>query len=589
MAVYPTLIVHNAKIHTGVAQRPEVQALAVNGRRIVAVGTNGQIRSLAGPATVVIDAGKRRVIPGLIDANQHLIATGLDYNQQLRWDSVPTLSEALRMLAEQVTRTPSPQWVRVVGGFCEHQFAERRLPTLEELNRIAPSTPVYVQHLQDRALLNAAAIAACGYDGQTPDPPGGHIEWDDQGVPTGLLIATPTPEVFRQTLAHAPMLPHEYQVNSLRQTMRELNRLGITGVIDAGAAHLHYPDDYKAMEELAQHHLLTVRVAYHLAAQTPGGETGDYLHWSTINHYGDGDELFRFNGAGEVLAHAAMDYDNFRQPPPELTAQTAAELEDIVSRLVARRWPWRMHAVYDDTIGMALDVFERVDAAMTLRALPWFFDGAETISERNIERVARLGGGINLQPRMAYQGEYFLERHGAEVASHTPPIRRMLDAGLHVGVGSGGTTAASMDPWTTLYWLTTGRTLGGNTLYPPEQRLDRTTALTLHTRDNTWFSGEEGSKGQLDIGEYADFAILSQDYFSVPDEEIRQIVAELTVMDGRVVYAEGDFRAYDLAPPMPLPEWSPVSHGSGCWRKRRCEEATDTMASSSRDGGRAQR
>lgn len=421
MAMYPTLIVHNAKIHTGVAQRPEVQALAVNGRRIAAVGTNGQIRSLAGPATMVIDAGRRRIIPGLIDANQHLIATGLDYNQELRWDSVPSLNEALRLLADQVQRTPSPQWIRVVGGFCEHQFAEQRLPTVEELNRVAPSTPVYLQHLQDRALLNAAAMAACGYDGQTPDPPGGHIEWDDQGVPMGSLIATPTPELFHQTLAHAPVLPHEYQVNSLRQAMRELNRLGITSVIDAGAAHLRYPDDYKAVEELAHHHLLTVRMAYHLAAQTPGGETGDFLHWSTINHYGDGDELFRFNGAGEVLVHAAMDYDNFRQPPPAFTAQTAVELEDIVSRLVARGWPWRMHAVYDDTIDMALDAFEHVDAAMGLRALPWFFDGAETISARNIERVARLGGGVNVQPRMAYQGEYFLERHGADVAAHTPP------------------------------------------------------------------------------------------------------------------------------------------------------------------------
>jgi len=587
--MYPTLIVHNAKIHTGVAQRPEVQALAVNGRRIAAVGSNGQIRSLAGPATQVINAGGRRIIPGLIDASQQLIATGLDYNQQLRWDGVPSLHEALQRLAEQVARTPAPQWVRVVGGFCEQQFAERRLPTLEELNRLAPSTPVYVQHLQDRALLNAAALAACGYDGQTPDPPGGHIEWDEHGQPTGLLLATPAPQIFHQALAHAPVLPHEYQINSLRQSMRELNRLGITSVIDAGATHLHYPDGYKAVEELAQHHLLTVRVAYHLSAQTPGGETGDFLHWSTINRYGDGDALFRFNGAGAVLLHAAMDHDNFRQPPPTFVAQTATELRDIVGRLVARGWPWRMHAVYDETIEMALEAIEQVDAEMGLRALPWFFDGAETISTRNIERIARLGGGITLQPRMAYQGEYFLERHGADIAAQTPPIRRMLEAGLHIGLGSGGNTAASMDPWSTLYWLSSGRTLGGSVLYPPEHRLDRAQALALHTRGNSWFSGEQDSKGQLDIGKFADFAVLSQDYFSVADDELRQIESELTVMDGRVVYAQGDFRAFDLAQPMPLPEWSPVNHGSGCWRQRGRVEAGDAIASGSRDGGRALR
>nr|WP_199039413.1 amidohydrolase [Dyella sp. ASV24] len=566
MAVYPTLIVHNAKIHTGVAHRPEVQALAVNGRRIAAVGTNGQIRALAGPATIVIDAGKRRVIPGLIDACLPLIATGLGYNQQLRWDGIPTLDEALRVLAEQVRRTPAPQWVSVIGGFCEHQFAERRLPTLEELDRIAPSTPVYIQHLQDRALLNAAAIAACGYDASTPDPLGGHIEWDAAGAPTGLLIAAPSTEVFQQALAHAPELPHEYQINSTRQFMRELNRLGITSVIDPGAPQLRYPGDYGTVEELAQHHLLSVRVAYHLAAQTPGAEIADYLHWSTIHRPRDGDDAFRFNGAGSVLVHAAEDYAHFRQPPPSIPAQAAADLEDVISRLVARNWPWRMHASYGETISMALDVFERIHAKLPLQSVPWFIDGAETIDDHQIERIARLGGGICLQPNMAYQGEYFIERHGEHAAARAPPLRHLLEAGLHVGIGSGGTERASMDPWVTLSWLVTGGTLGDVAPYSREQRLDRATALALHTRANTWFSAEEGSKGQIDIGQLADFAVLTQDYFDIADEDIRYTKATLTVMDGHVVFADGDFHALDLPPPTPLPAWSPLHHGHGVWR-----------------------
>jgi predicted amidohydrolase YtcJ len=589
MAVYPTLVVHNAKVHTGVAHRPEAQALAVLGRRIVAVGSNGQIRSLAGPATIVIDAGKRRVIPGLIDASQHLVTAGLRYNELLRWDGIPTLAEAMERLAEQVRRTPSPHWVCVIGGFCEHQFAERRLPTPEELNRMAPNTPVYIQHLQDRALLNAAALAACGYDAQTPDPPGGHIERDGAGVPSGVFIATPSTDAFRESLTHMPALPLEYQINSTRQTTRELNRLGITSVIDAGAPYLCHPDDYRAIEELAQHHLLTVRLAYHLAAQTPGEEIADYLHWSTINRYRDGDELFRFNGAGDVLVHAAQDYANFRQPPPEITADAASKLEDVISRLVARHWPWRLHVSYDETIGMALDAFERVHAQMPLQALPWFLDGAETISERNMARLASLGGGICVQPNMAYQGEYFIERYGNEAARHTPPLRRMLAAGLRVGLGSGGTERTSMDPWTTLYWLTTGRTLGGTTLYPPEQRLDRATAFALHTQANTWFSGDEGSKGQLDVGQLADFALLTHDYFDVADEEIRQIAATLTVMDGRVVYADGDFSAFDFALPTPMPEWSAAHHGDGVWRPPVTQGTTDLRNAATRDGNRAAR
>lgn len=589
MTAYPTLIVHNAKIYTGVAHRPQVQALAVNGRRIVAVGSNGQIRSLAGPATVVIDAGRRRVIPGLIDAGLHLIASGLDDNQRLHWDGLPSLEDALRRLAEQVQRTPTPQWVRVVGGFCEHQFAERRLPTLDELNRIAPSTPVYIQHLQDRALLNTAALAACGYDAQTADPPGGHVEWDDTGRPSGLLTATPATTIFRQALSHAPRLPDEYQINGTRRCMRELNRLGITSVIDAGAPHLRYPDDYRAVEELARHHLLTVRIAYHLAAQTPGGEIADYLHWSTINRYGDGDELFRFNGAGDVLVHAARDYANFRQASPEIPAQAAADLEDVIGRLATRHWPWRLQASHDEVISMALDAFERAHTEAPLRPLPWFFDGAETISPGNIERIARLGGGICLQPNMAWQGEYVVARYGEEAASHTPPWRRMLDAGLHIGIGSGGTQQAGMDPWVTLYWLSTGRTLGGLELMAPDSRLDRAAALALHTQGNTWFSGEEGSKGQLDIGQFADFAVLTADYFEVPDEEIRHIAATLTVMDGRVVYADGDFAEFDLTAPDALPEWSPARHHAAVWRPPRHDGIDEHPASHQRNDHRASR
>ncbi|AHX13111.1 amidohydrolase [Dyella jiangningensis] len=566
MTTHPTLIVHNAKIHTGVARRPEVQAIAVTGNRIAAVGTNGQIRSLAGPATLIIDAGRRRIIPGLIDSHIHMIRGGLTYNLELRWDGVPSLADAMRMLAEQVAHTPPPQWVRVVGGFTEYQFAEKRLPTLDELNTVAPDTPVFVLHLYDRALLNAAALRACGYTRDAPDPPGGRIERNGSGEPTGLLLATPSALLLYSALAKGPSLPYEYQINSTRHFMRELNRLGITSVIDAGGGLQHYPDDYRAIEELQLHRLLTVRVAYNLFTQRPGEELDDFRHWSSILRPGDGDEFYRLNGAGEMLVFSAADFENFRRPRPELSKAMEDDLEQVARLLATRRWPWRMHATYDETIGRALDVFERIDRDIPLQGLRWFFDHAETVSDRNLERIARLGGGIAIQHRMAYQGEYFVERYGAAAAERTPPVRRMLEMGLRVGTGSDATRVASYDPWTTLHWLTTGRTVGGLELYPQGNRLDRAMALSLCTRHNTWFSGEDELKGQLDVGLLADFAVLSQDYFQVPDEEIRQIVSELTVVDGRIVYASGDFRGHDLTPPPAMPDWSPVLSGSGCWK-----------------------
>ena len=302
------LIVCNARVATVDPGRPEAQAFAVAGNRFVAVGDDAEVLRRRGGATRVIDVRGRRVIPGLIDSHIHVIRGGLNYNLELRWDGVPSLADAMRMLAAQVARTPAPQWVRVVGGFTEHQFAERRLPTLDELNAVAPDTPVFILHLYDRALLNAAALRAVGYTRDTPDPPGGEIHRGARGEPTGLLLARPNATLLYSALARGPKLPYEYQLNSTRQFMRELNRLGVTSVIDAGGGFQNYPDDYQVIAELHRSHQLTVRIAYNLFTQKPKDELADFTRWTTANRYLDGDELYRLNGAGEMLVFSAADF-----------------------------------------------------------------------------------------------------------------------------------------------------------------------------------------------------------------------------------------------------------------------------------------
>ena len=219
------------------------------------------MRAAAAPDTAVIDLGGRRAIPGLIDSHMHIIRGGLNYNMELRWDGVRSLADAMRMLKAQVERTPAPQWVRVVGGFTDAQFAEKRLPTLDEINAAAPDTPVFILHLYDRALLNAAALRAVGYTKDTPNPIGGEIARDAHGNPTGLLIARPNATILYATLAKGPKLPPEYQKNSSRHFMREVNRLGVTSVIDAGGGFQNYPQDYEIIEELHREGHLTVRIA----------------------------------------------------------------------------------------------------------------------------------------------------------------------------------------------------------------------------------------------------------------------------------------------------------------------------------------
>src|SRR5690349_20709945 len=174
------------------------------------------------------------------------------------------------------------------------------MPTLEEVNAAAPDTPVFILHLYCRALLNKAALRACGYTKDTPNPPGGEIQHDGQGNPTGLLIARPYATILYATLAKGPKLPPEYQLNSTRHFMRELNRLGLTSAIDAGGGFQNYPEDYQVIQQLADAGQLTIRLAYNLFTQKPKQEKDDFLKWTATSKYKQGDDYFRHNGAGEM-------------------------------------------------------------------------------------------------------------------------------------------------------------------------------------------------------------------------------------------------------------------------------------------------
>ena len=497
---------------------------------------------------------------------------------ELRWDGVDSVAVALRMLKEQAQNTPAPQWVRVVGGFTEHQFREKRLPTLKEINEAAPDTPVFILHLYDRALLNAAALRVCGFTKDSKNPPGGEIERDANGVPTGVLLAKPNATILYATLAQGPKLPLEYQKNSTQHFMRELNRLGVTGVIDAGGGFQNYPDDYVVIDELAKEKKLTLRIAYNLFTQKPKGEAEDFKNWTETVKFGQGDEFYKHNGAGEMLVYSAADFEDFRQPRPDMAASMEDELEEVVRILAAKRWPFRLHATYDETIDRVFDVFAKVNRDIPFDGIHWFFDHAETISQKNIDRVAALGGGIAVQHRMAYQGEYFVERYGADAAKISPPIQEMMKAGVPVGGGTDATRVASYNPWMSLYWLTAGKTVGGLKLYPDERLLDRERALKLWTLDNTWFSNEDGLRGQIREGQLADLTVLSDDYMTIPLEGIKDITSVLTVVNGAVVYGDSEFSSLSPEIPAAMPDWSPVrKYGGYQERSGFREHATATV------------
>ena len=558
------LVVRNAKIYTGEPGRPSASAVAVRDGAFVAVGDESEVAPHVGPATRIIDARGRRVIPGLNDSHQHVIRTGLRYLLELRWDGVPSLHTALRMLKEQAGRTPAGQWVRVIGGWSSEQFVEQRMPTIGELNAAAPDTPVVITHTYQAVLLNRAALDAIGYTKDTPDPAGGQLVRDHGGNPTGLLIAAPSPMLIYSTLAQTPDPDPDEQLISTRYLIQDLNRFGLTSAMDAAGGFQNFPDNYSCVIQLADEKALNLRLAYYLFPQIPGQELDDFKRWMDMVRPGDGDGWLRCNGVGENLVWATADYENFAEPRPELPDNAATELDTAARLLLSHGWGFRMHATYDESIRAALDVFERIQAdGAWPDGVRWMFDHAETVSPASIERVKALGGSISVQHRMAYQGSAFARRYGAARAAVAPPFRTMLDMGVRVGAGTDAPRVSSYNPWLSLSWLVTGRTVGGAVLYPPENRVSREVALDMYTTAGAEFSAESAVKGTISVGKYADLAVLSADYFSVPEEDISRIESMCTVVGGRVVYSAGEFEG--IAAPLPeIPyDWSPISHYGG--------------------------
>ncbi len=559
-------VLTNGKIATQ-TEEGLVEAIALRDGLVQAIGANEDIRAFQGTTTRTIDLQGRTVIPGLNDSHSHVVRGGRFYNLELRWDGVPTLRDGLERIRRQAQRTPPGQWVRVIGGWSPFQFEERRMPTIAELNEAAPDTPVFVLFLYSKGFLNRAGVEALGLTPGSPAPPGSRYSFVDGGAE---LIANPNPTLLYKTIGALPPMTEEQQVNSTLQFYRELNRFGLTSAIDAGGGGHQFPGNYVASEQLAEEGRLPLRISFFLFPQHPGKELRDFQNWTDSytadenrdrgNHRG-----YVLEGGGEFLVWSAGDFENFLAPRPELKANAETELEAVARHLVQSRWPFRIHATYGESIERLLDVFERVNQDTPFSGLRWVIDHAETIRPDQIPRIQALGGGIAVQNRMAFAGEYFLDRYGKEVTAQAPPLRRLLGSRIPLGAGTDATRVSSHNPWLSLYWMVAGKTVGGTTLYPQEHRLTRAEALSLFTEGSAWVSGEEDRKGALRPGAFADLAVLNKDYFEVPEEEIRHIESVLTMVAGEPVYGAGPYE--NLCPELPPvePAWSPVAEFGGAY------------------------
>ena len=567
-------ILTDANIITQNPARPRAGALAVKNGLIQTVGSNADALAMKGADSLVVSAKGRTVIPGLNDSHLHVTRGGRFYALELRWDGVGSLARGLEMIREQAGRTPGGQWVRVIGGWSPYQFTEKRLPAPAELTAAAPDTPVYVLFLYSQGYLNRKAVEVLGLTRDTPTPPGTGYEFTEDGG--AIVHATPNPDLLYATIGALPPMNAEDQALSSRHFFRELNRFGLTSAIDAGGGGHTFPKDYAGTQALAASGELSLRISNYLFPQNKGHELAEFEEWTAnweagANHAEGLMNGFVVEGGGEFLAWSAGDYENFMADRPDITARATwrSDLMAVTRHLLQKQWPLRIHATYDQSVNHILDVFEEahaLEAAEGRRgfaATRWAIDHGETLEKPTLQRIKALGGGVAVQSRMAFAGEYFKERYGAEAARNAPPLRDIIEAGLPLGLGSDATRVASYNPWTTLYWAATGRSAGGEKLHGKRHRLTREEALFHHTAGSAWFSHEELLKGRLRPGQFADFAVLNAPYLEVSDSDLRHIESDFTVVNGKPVYGAGEFAG--LAPLLePIkPEWSPVNAFGG--------------------------
>jgi len=525
----------NGNIVTGDAAFSVQQALSVRDGKIVAVGPMAAIRKLAGPKTRVIDLGGRTVIPGLIDSHMHAIRAASFFATETNWAGVPTLQEALERIRQSAKAKKPGEWVIVGGGWVADQFREKRGPTQAELSEAAGEHPAYVQMLYASALMNQRGLDALHIQSDADLPSGGKLERDANGKPTGLITGGITALFDR-----LPRPTLEQQVEGTRKFFRELNRLAMTGVSDPCGMNVT-PATYDAINKVWHDRQLTVRVAYTICGFNPPHEVEEYQKYLGLIPMGFGDDMMHFNGIGEQIVWAI---NNVAKPNP-------ADLErfyQIAKWAAGRGYGLTFHCNTDAAADAILTVFERVDHEIPIKDLRWSLAHLNDASVATLRRMKALGMGWTMQDAMYFEGEQNERSRGAEAVRRMPPVETAREMGVPVGAGTDAHRVAPYSPFTALQWALDGKSVGGKALRGPEETPTRANALRAYTQGSAWFSHDDDKRGSLEVGKFADLAVLTKDYMTIPVEQIGGLESLLTMVGGKVVYAAAPFAKWETVP-----------------------------------------
>ena len=541
------LVVVNGKVVTLDSGSTVAQAVAVRGGKFAAVGTNEQVRALAGPQTRVIDARGRTVIPGIIDTHVH--ATGVASGEAAQpYKSLTSIAAVQEWIRAEAGRVPAGQWIWPPRMY-PTRLKERRFPRKEELDSAAPNHPVAIDGAY-ALVLNTAALRAAGITAQTPDPPGGAIVKDAQGQPTGLLR-----NVGGMLSKFRPKEVQGIPLDILERVHRAYNSIGITSVIERGSS----VEGYRAYEALKNQNRLHVRST--VTIRLPGSRDADlagFIKRLPVK-FGEGDDRLKVGPLKIVVDGGILIGTSFMREPYGLQARTLYGVDDPEYRgfltlppdrikeaaraVHSAGWQLVAHVTGDAGVDAVLDAIEAAQANDSGPARRHTLIHAYFVNPESARRAAKLNVLVDTQPAWYYKDADALATGlGRARLEHFIGLRTWSNAGVRTSINTDHMFGLDPDsalnpfnPFLTMYAAVTRKTESGDVIGAAEA-ISREQALRMMTTDAAYLSFDEANRGSIQVGKLGDLVILSDDLLTCPPERIRQIRPEATIVGGKVVY-----------------------------------------------------
>ena len=533
----PDLVLVGGRILTMDSRSSVAEALAVRDGKILAVGSDAAVRPMAGPQTRVIDLAGKTVVPGLIDTHAHFGAAGLsDYVVNL--GPAKSVAGALELLKAFVARKKPGEWIITGGWHPPSQLAEKRYLTRQEIDSVAPNNPVYLRTVGHFAMANSLALQKAGIDKTSPNPSGGSFEKDASGELTGVLVETAIPLVENLV----PPFTEDEEIRQYKIAEGVLNSYGITSVVEGATS----ARDTRTLQKIALSNAATLRVGLMYRPEPPA----ELSAWEAIMSgsgatSGFGDDWLKFGGikifydGGMTLRTAMMrdvypdSHDNYRG----IAQQTPERLKQLVSIANKSNWRVGVHVVGDLGVDQVLDAFEAADKEKPIRDRRFILIHASLIRPEQMDRARTLGVRVDFQNVFMWDKAATVERFlGKATADRALPTKTLIDRMGLDNLGAGTDFPVNpINPFLNIYIMVTRKDPNGN-VYGASEAISREQALRLYTSAASRYMFDEGRKGTLEAGKLADLAVLSADIMSIPDDQIRDIKADMTMVGGKVVF-----------------------------------------------------